>query len=382
VSPVQYLQTCRLLLAKNLLTGTNLSVLDVAMTAGFGSLRRFNDLFKKHYRLSPRALRKELPEKKKLDKDIRLYLEYRPPYRFAELLDFLRGRAVPGVEHVTGHEYSRTIRLKDSDGGALTGWVRAHHEPRKNALAVGLSEGLLPIWPEVKRRLGCLFDLDCDPERVYERLASMNEIRPGLFVPGTRLPGSFCPFEMAVRAVLGQQITVKAARTLAARLVGAFGSPIETGIPGLTHAFPSPQDILALDGEIENRLGPLGIFARRARTIGELAKAFTPAVTPKVAPGIDAGAVPGAGDGGFGFSAEPEEGMKKLLAIPGIGNWTARYIAMRALGWTDAFLETDAGIKKALEGRPAQEMLRMAEGWRPWRSYATISLWNSLKKEE
>lgn len=170
----------------------------------------------------------------------------------------------------------------------------------------------------------------------------------------------FDSFEMAVRAVLGQQITVKGARTLAARLVGKFGLPVQTGVEGLTHAFPSPREIAGLSGPIGDHLGPLGITGARARTIQELARALM------------CGAID------FAHCVDPEARSEKLLHIPGIGRWTAQYIAMRAMGWTDAFLHTDYGVKKALEPRTEKEILVMSDVWRPWRSYATVNLWNSL----
>jgi AraC family transcriptional regulator of adaptative response / DNA-3-methyladenine glycosylase II len=359
VSPARYLQTCRLLLAKNLLTDTNLPVLEAAMTAGFGSLRRFNDLFKKRYRLSPTALRKKMPEEKRRSGDITLALGYRPPYPWETMLTFLAGRAIPGLEIVRGGEYLRTAHLV-KDGQHIYGWLRVGHNPQKNRLMVTMSETLLPALPQVLAKARHLFDLYCDPAAIYETLSPMNAIRPGLCLLGTRLPGSFNGFEMAVRAILGQQITVKAAGTLAARLVAAKGRPIQTGIEGLTHVFPSPEDMLALTSPVENHLGALGITASRARSIYKLAQALQEAK-------ID-----------LSIRARPEEEMKKLMEIPGIGSWTAQYIAMRAMGHTDAFLETDAGVKKALGPNTSKELLKIAEAWRPWRSYATINLWNSL----
>jgi len=360
VSPVQYLQTCRLLLAKNLITDTNLPVLEVAMAAGFGSLRRFNDLFKKHYHLSPTVLRKKLSEEKKPRSDITVLLGYRPPYCWDEMLGFLAERTIPGVDFVKDGEYLRTAHLITAVNKPVYGWVRVGHTPKKNALAVTVSETLLSALPQVLARIKNLFDIYCDPEAVFETLAPMNDIRPGLCVLGTRLPGSFNPFEMAVRAVLGQQITVKAASTLAARIVDTYGTPIQTGVENLTHVFPSPEDILALDGPIENHLGPLGVTATRSKTIYELARA-------SVDGNID-----------FDLPSQPEMEMKKLLAIPGIGSWTAQYIAMRTMEWPDAFLETDVGVKKALAPHTPKELLEIAESWRPWRSYATINLWNAL----
>ncbi len=360
VSPVQYLQTCRLLLAKNLLTDTNLPVLEVAMAAGFGSLRRFNDLFKKQYQLSPTALRKHIAEEKKHNDNITLALGYRPPYDWEKMLNFLAGRAITGVEVVKNGEYMRTVDLKNAEGKHVYGWVRVGHQPKKNVLNVTMSETLLPVLPQVLARIRHLFDLYCDPEAVYETLRVMNDIRPGLCVLGTRVPGCFNAFEMAVRAVLGQQITVKAASTLAARMVETYGTPIQTGVEGLTHIFPLPEDILALDGAIANHLGVLGVIAARSHTIYELARALVE------------------GEIDLDFPTQPEEKMKKLMTIRGIGSWTAQYIAMRALEWPDAFLETDAGVKKALYPYTAKELLEMAERWRPWRSYATVNLWNTL----
>lgn len=360
VSPVQYLQTCRLLLAKNLLTDTNLPVLGVAMAAGFGSLRRFNDLFKEHYGLAPTALRKKMPQEKKQSGEITLALGYRPPYHWEEMLGFLSGRAIAGIEVVRDSAYIRAVHLKNAEGKSLYGWVRVGHNIKKNVLNVTVSETLLSVLPQVLARIRHLFDLYCDPSAIYEALKTMNDIKPGLCVLGTRVPGCFNTFEMAVRAVLGQQITVKAASTLAARIVKNHGIAVQTGIDGLTHVFPSPEDIFSMGENITENFGVLGVTSARSNTIYELARGFS--------------------QGGFDFDlcANPEAEMKKLMKIRGIGAWTAQYIAMRAMEWPDAFLETDAGIKKALQPRTAKEMLAMAEGWRPWRSYATVNLWNAL----
>lgn len=360
VTPLQYLQTCRLLLAKGLLTDTNLNVIDVAMASGFGSLRRFNDVFKKNYQLTPMSLRKQTVTEKQRAGGITLALGYRPPYCWEEMLKFLAGRAIAGVEVVKDSEYLRTVHLKNAKGKYISGWLRVGHKPEKNALSVTVSETLLPVLPQVLARIKRLFDLYCNPHAIYETLKAMNHIRQGLCVPGIRVPGCFDAFEMAVRAVLGQQISVKSASTLAARMVRQYGIPIQTGIEGLTHAFPLPEAIIALDGSIENHLGSLGVIGTRARTIYELAQKITQEE-------IDLSAC-----------LHPEKEIKKLMDIQGIGSWTAQYIAMRAMEWPDAFLETDAGVKKALQPYTSKELLIMAESWRPWRSYATINLWNSL----
>ncbi|MDR1131731.1 MAG: helix-turn-helix domain-containing protein [Oscillospiraceae bacterium] len=359
VTPIQFLQTCRLLLAKNLLTGTALSVLDVAMAAGFGSLRRFNDLFKEHYKLTPTDLRKRVPRERDTG-GVTVALGYRPPYLWDALLGFFAGRAIVGVESVSDGEYCRTARFTTAEGKSVEGWLRVRNNSDKDRLSVTVSESLLPVLPQVLSRVKRQFDLHCDPNAVYETLSSMNDITPDLCVIGTRLPGCFNAFEMAVRAVLGQQITVKAAGTLAARIADALGTPLETGIPGLTRTFPSPNDVLALGDDIENHFGELGVTSARSRAIRELARVF--------------------GDGmiDFDYPANPEDEIKKLTELRGIGAWTANYIAMRAMGCTDVFLETDYGVKKALAPHTPKEMLQLAENWRPWRSYATVNLWNSL----
>ncbi len=190
----------------------------------------------------------------------------------------------------------------------------------------------------------------------------MDELQPGLCVKGRRVPGCFEPFETAVRAILGQQITVKAAGTLAGRMAAELGTPVETGIEGLTCTFPTAADIVALGDGIQERLGTLGVIAARSACIRALAE------------GLERGEIH------LDQSADPEREMEKLQALRGIGGWTAQYVAMRTMGWPDAFLETDAGVKHALPDRSAKELLALAERWRPWRSYAVVNLW--LKRED
>lgn len=359
VPPVRYLQTCRLLLAKSLLTDTGLPVIEVAMAAGFGSLRRLNALFRERYGLTPTDFRGRGREGGGQGA-ITLSLGYRPPYRLGAILGFLGARAIAGVEKATDREYSRTARLVTAEGRELRGWLKVGRVSGKDELGVTVGESLLPVLPQVLARVRGQFDLGCDPDAVHETLAQMNDIRPGLCVIGTRLPGCFDPFEMAVRAVLGQQVTVRAAGTLAARIAEAFGSPLRTGLDGLGRVFPSPGDVAAIGDDIAGRFGELGVTSARSRTILELARAFERG-------GID-----------FDCPADPEEEMKKLTAIRGIGDWTAGYIAMRAMGFTDAFLGTDHGVKKALWPLTPGESSRLAEAWRPWRGYAVVNLWNSL----
>jgi AraC family transcriptional regulator of adaptative response / DNA-3-methyladenine glycosylase II len=375
VSPLQYRETCRLLLAKNLLTDTGLSVADVALTAGFGSLRRFNDSFKKRYRLSPTALRKRAAREGQPRDEVTLLLGYRPPYRWNEMLRFLAERAIPGVETVRKEEYLRTVQHLNASGERVYGWIRVGRATGKDALRVTVSANLLGVLPRVLARLRHLFDLYCDPDAVAETLESMNDLAPGLFVPGIRVPGCYDPFEMAVRAILGQQISVKAAGTLAGRLAQTYGHPLQTGIDGLDVAFPPPERMAGLGSHIVDGLGSLGIIASRSKALYELALAFTEGTVT------------------LGPDAQPQAEKEKLMSLPGIGAWTAEYLAMRAMGWPDAFLSTDHGVKKALasllhEGigkrstQPERSALsgrsELSDTWRPWRSYATISLWNSL----
>lgn len=359
VSPVRYLQTCRLLLAKSLLTDTSLSVLEVAMAAGFGSLRRMNDLFRTEYHLSPTALRKKAAAGTSHVGQITVSLGYRPPYRWTEMLRFLAARAILGVERVEGDVYLRTVRLADKDGTRHSGWIQVAHKPAKNRLDVTVSDTLIPVLSQVLARVRNLFDLYCDPDVIDQTLQTMNDLRPGLCVLGTRLPGCFEPFEMSVRAILGQQISVKAASTLAGRLVESLGMPVDTGVEGLTHTFPTAEEIAAMGDDIQERLGVLGIISARSACILALAQALIK------------------GEVILDQSADPQQEMDKLCAIKGIGSWTAQYIAMRTMGWPDAFLETDIGVKRALPGYTPKEMLALAEKWRPWRSYAVINLWNA-----
>jgi AraC family transcriptional regulator of adaptative response / DNA-3-methyladenine glycosylase II len=373
VSPVQYLQTRKLLLAKNLLTDTQLPITGVALTAGFKSVRRFNELFKERYRLAPRDFRKDSAgSSKKLEcvadplnvtdplKSITVLLGYRPPYRWQNILEFLAGRIIGGVEFVADGSYRRTVRVLGDGDSLHTGWIEVSHADKKSALAVTVSAGLLPVLAKVLARVRYLFDLNANPAVIDRALAVMNEHKTGLYVEGTRVPGCFDPFEMTVRAILGQQVTVKAAQTFARRIASTFGEPIATPFAELNYLVPSAHSIAALSAPIEDKLGPLGVTGARARCIYTLAQS------------IEDGSLQ------LSLSADPLEQMAKLLALPGFGPWTVNYVAMRALGWPDAFPHTDYGVKKALEPLDAKEVLALSEAWKPWRSYATINLWNSL----
>ena len=360
VTPIQYLQTCRLLLAKSLLTDTRVPVAQIAAASGFGSVRRFNHLFKERYRLTPTQLRKKkLPS---TDADsIVVRLSYRPPYGFTKLLGFFRARQIDGVEVVDDESYTRAVRLEGAavDGGDLVGWVCVEDEAASNRLRITMSASLLPAVSQVVARIRRQFDTDCDPDAVHEGIRSLDELVPNAAVCGTRVPGAFDAFETVVRAGLGQQISIQAANKLAARIAEAYGTPVDLGVERVRFLFPTARDFLALD-PIEDALGELGVIKTRSRTIRELARLVTE------------------GELDLGPGADIAQQMETLLAVKGIGPWSANYIAMRTLGYTDAFLEKDAGIKHALPNLTPEERLAAAEQWRPWRAYANLCLWNSL----
>lgn len=361
VSPVQYMLTRRLLLAKNLLTDSRLAVTDVALAAGFGSIRRFNDLFKKRYRLTPSMLRNNYRELSSGNEEITLSAGYRPPYAWESLLFFLAARAIPGVESVENGVYRRTVSIKKGST-IYSGWIGVSNRPKKSVLLISLGPSLFPVLPIVLSRIRRLFDIDCSPDEIYEKLVAMNRLKPNIFLPGIRLPGCFDSFEISVRAILGQQVSVQAANTLAKRLTATYGEKIATPFAGLSHTFPHPEKISALF-PIENHLGPLGITGAKSRSILALAHA------------VNNGLV------SLSYGSDPHREMEKLRRLPGIGPWTAQYIAMRALGWPDAFPHTDLGIRKALPGLDHETILHLSREWSPWRSYATITLWGSLGKD-
>ena len=358
VAPVEYAQTQRLLLAKRLLTDTDLAVLEVAMASGFASLRRFNDLFRTRYRMSPAQLRRKTPVRDPGDR-LAFDLGYRPPYDWDSMLAFLDRRAIAGVEAVEKRTYYRTVRIERTGpaprrGDEAAGWISVAPSKRRSALHVTVSASLASALPQVLGRVKHLFDLACHPDEIAACLGALAEARPGL-----RLPGAIDGFEVAVRAILGQQITVKAAATLAARFVDAFGDLLETGNAKLTRLFPRPAAIAALDpGEIAR----IGIIAVRARAIVALAA--------EVASGRIR----------LGPAAPVEATVAALEQLPGVGPWTAQYIAMRALAWPDAFPHPDVAVLKAMGGAGKSAALALAESWRPWRAYAVLHLWKSLEK--
>ncbi len=355
VSPIELAQTSRLLLAKQLLSETSLPVTRVAFASGFASLRRFNQAFKEHYRLSPSDLRKSQPTQR-ADGTVRLRLAYRPPLDFNALLSFLATRAIAGVEHVGAGVYMRTVAI-----GEHHGWLRVTKISGRDALEAEISSTLSPVLQQILAGLSDLFDLHARPDIIDAHLSESNRLAPLVRErPGLRVPGAFIGFELAWRAVLGQQISVRGASTLSARLASEFGEPIETPIPELTLLSPTSEKI---GGTRPDRIAKIGLPIARAKTLRSLA-ALASREPQLLRPG-----------------APVERTTERLLAIPGIGPWTASYIAMRALRWPDAFPDSDLGLKKALEEPSPTGIRKLAEPWRPWRAYAAMHLWNSLAKD-
>jgi AraC family transcriptional regulator, regulatory protein of adaptative response / DNA-3-methyladenine glycosylase II len=378
VSPIDYAQTQRLLLAKRLLTDTRLPVTEVAMAAGFASLRRFNDCFLRRYRLAPSALRREVravPATGSRTNDaggagadaagLLFRLAYRPPLDWNGLVAFLSARAIDGVEAVGSTArprqrpepvYRRILRVPAPGGGERLGWIEVARPVGRGAsrhlLELRVDPALVGVLPAALARVRRVFDLGCRPDDVA---AVLGELAAGH--EGTRLPGAFDGFEIAVRAILGQQITVRQARVLAGRFAAAFGEPVETPWPGLRHAFPGAASIAGRD---PSEIGLLGVTRQRSRTIVALAQALASGEL-LLEPGVDVDAT-----------------LVQLRAVPGIGDWTAQYLAMRALGWPDAFPAADVGVMKALGVALPREALAAAQAWRPWRGYAVIHLWRRL----
>lgn len=391
-SPQQVQITHRLLFAKQLLTDTRLPLIQVAEAAGFGSLRRFNDAFMRAYGMPPSRLRKAAraditsptPAPSTAPGDgprgqphqaLTLRLGYRPPFDFGASLAFLQRRAMPGIEDVSDRHYARTL---NADGAwlALRAW--GDGQPALRLTLHGVSPAALP---DIVRRTRQMFDLDADPQAITARLAGS----PGLAAlaerwPGLRLPGGWDGTEVAIRAILGQQVSVAAATTLACRLVQHYGQPLVTPpTPTLHSLFPSVSALAGLDGD--TLASTLGLPRRRAATLVSVARALH--------------------EQQIGFQpAQPlSDFVAAWTALPGIGDWTAHYIAMRALGHPDAFPAADLILRRqaarVLSPRPAadmhddsddilseRELLALSAEWQPWRAYTVILLWHAAGNPE
>ena len=355
VSPMELLLTRRLLLAKQLLSETTLPVTEVAFASGFSSLRRFNDAFSGRYGIPPTRLRRDAVssrDRPSSDDTFTLQLGYRPPFDWAGLLHFLRARAIRNVEYVTDTAYSRTVQL-----GMHTGWVHVTQSAVRNVLRVQLTHSLTPVLPALLGRLRGLFDLSARPDIISEQLMSDPLLHDSILRNlGMRVPGAFDGFELAVRAILGQQISVRAATTLAGRYAAAFGDGIATSCAELSRITPTAQRIAGL--RVDD-IASIGVVRARAAAIIALAGAVTDERLQ-----LNAG-------------ADPDATMEQLVALPGIGRWTAHYVAMRALRWPDAFPKEDMVLRRVLGNVTAARAAEMSQRWRPWRSYATLHLWRA-----
>lgn len=357
VPPVKVARYHRAVFAKQLLLSSSLAVSDIAYGAGFGSLRQFNQTFGELFGLNPTEMRGAMKRGKDGLSSCRtqLYLKYQKPFHFAEILSFLRLRAIKGVEHVDEQSYSRTFQ---KDGS--TGYFTVHDIPHKSSLKLTVVTDNLRLLMFIYNRVKRMFDLDADRREIGEFLSRDpllqkqmdNDLAPAL-------PRAFDSYEFVVRAILGQQITVKAATTLAGRIAAQSGEPTGDTFPQeLRYCFPTPAQL------INGNLQGLGLTKTRKQTVLRVTEALI------------------AGSFSIADGQDYEQFAREFSAIKGIGDWTVNYVAMRGLGFVDAFPATDLGIIKALTVNEQQlstkDIVTRAENWRPYRAYATLCLWKSL----
>ena len=355
-SPIAVAQTRRVLLAKQLIHETSLPMAQVALASGFNSVRRFNETFLQLFGRPPATLRRTRDHSRREAGTLSVRLAYRPPYDWDAMLSFLAARAIPAVEFVSGNGYRRTIAI-----GAHRGVIGVTPAD-KNRVDVKIRFPDMAALPQIIARVRRVFDLAADPDTIGAHLSLDPVLAPLVKArPGLRVPGAWDGFELAMRAIFGQQITVPAATKLLGKLVQAYGEPLPAQASdgeGLTHLFPSSVRIAGAE------LAALGMPGARAKAASALAQimADDPAI--------------------FSRGASLEDAVAKLRALPGIGEWTAQYIAMRELREPDAFPAADVGLLRALAApdglRPSpDELLARAEKWRPWRAYAALHLWAS-----
>ena len=355
VTPVELAQTQRLLFAKKLLQETRMPMADIAFAAGFGSVRRFNALFAQRYGIAPSAIRRATASADESACDaLTLRLAYRPPFHWERMLRYLAGRAIAGVEAVQESSYLRTIRL-----GGVDGWLRATHLPARSQIVLEIAPSLSPVLMPLLARVRNQFDLDANPALIEAHLRPDPLLCAHLeAMPGLRVPGAFDPFELAVRAVLGQQVSVAGATTLTARLVRQFGGAAESPFEALSHHFP---DAAVLGATEAQEIARIGLPQTRAQTIRNLAQF--------------------AADGGLDLppGIMLSDAIERLKSIAGIGDWTAHYIALRALRFPDAFPAGDLGLQKAASPDATRltekQLAARAAAWSPWRGYAALVLW-------
>ena len=360
-SPLSVAHTQRLHFAKRLIDQTDMPMSHVAEAAGYGSARRFNDTFKKTYGRAPRDLRRRREETFNRDSALTVRLPYRKPLNWRAMGDFLAVRATPGVEQVIADAYLRSVTI---DG--QSGVVECRHDKRDESISLTLHGiGTTAVF-QVVQRMREMLDLDAPLTDIGDVLKT-DKALAGLLMdsPGIRVPGAWDGFELTVRAILGQQVSVKAATTLAGRVVERYGEIVELpkSLAGraeklsLGRVFPTAEKLLRA------RFNDLGIVTSRSASIRRVAAAVV------------------RGDINFDTSQNPDDFCRDLMSIRGIGEWTAQYCAMRALKYPDAFPASDLGLLKAVDDSgkvSAAELKSRAESWRPWRAYAALLLWRSL----
>lgn len=354
-APISVAQTRRVLFAKQLIHETRLPLGEVALAAGFGSIRRFNEVFRALYDKPPGALRRGASavsaEESTAASGVTLRLRYRPPFDWTTMLDHFRARAIPGVEHVDEASYTRTLFEQ-----GMPGTVRVTHSPRERSLVVAIRCSAVHALPHIVNRVRRSFDLGADSVGIATVLARDPVLEPLVAArPGLRVPGGWDGFEVAVRAVLGQQVSLDAGRALGGKLTASVGRAALLA-PRLTRLFPMPDELFRAD------LSKLGMPAGRRVALSELARA---AIEQR---------------GLFEPLGSLDETVGRLTSIRGIGEWTAHVIALRAAREPDAFPAGDRGLLRgfgAVVGKePAPDaLLRRAERWRPWRGYAAQYLW-------
>ncbi len=346
-SPSAVAKTQRLQFAKKLIDETQLSMQEIAMAAGYGCVRRFNAAFRDTYKRTPTHIRKLSRRAGEQTANQYVFrLRYRQPFHWDGMLRFLALRATPGVEAVADGCYRRTISI---DGER--GWIKVSCDAASNALVARVQFGNPRSLFPIIERIRAMFDLNADWLAIARSLRGDSALAERLASePGLRVPGCWDGFELAVRAILGQQVSVKGATTLAGRIAAQYGEPFNAS-SGLTHIFPAAKALASMEA------ANAGMPTSRVETIRKLARAVC--------------------DGTITFTADTDadELRSRLCKIPGIGLWTAQYVAMRALGQPDAFPTGDLGLLKALELRSARELEERSEAWRPWRAYAAMYMW-------
>lgn len=359
IPPIKIAKYHKAIFAKKLLFYSDLSVTEIASAAGFGSTRQFNDVFKEIFGVTPTMVRKGISDQENNHGEMKLLIYYKEPFDFNQMLSFMKDRAIKGIEIVTENNYSRTFRINNTKG-----YFIVNNNPKKSVLELNINCDDIRCYMAIYNKVRKMFDIDTDLSAISEKLSKDEILSKGMDngkVP--RLPMAFDVFEFTIRAILGQQITIKAATTLAGRIVEKIAIKSSSNYPeGLDYFFPNPEELKSVD------LDGIGITTTRQATIKKVVNSLI--------------------NRSLSLSSNQsfEQFYKDFSAIKGIGDWTVNYVAMRGLGMIDSFPSKDLGVIKALtkDGiKPSsRQVMQMAEKWRPYRAYAALCLWNFEKKKE